>query len=49
VGKPERKRTLESARRRGEYGIKMDLRETGWGRVWNGFTLLRIGIIGRLL
>jgi hypothetical protein len=30
VGKPEGKRPLESARRRWEDGIKMDLRETGW-------------------
>jgi hypothetical protein len=29
-------------------GIKMDLREIGWG-VWSGFTWLRIGIVGGLL
>jgi hypothetical protein len=32
----------------GVYGIKLDLREIGWG-VWSGFTWLRIGIIGGLL
>jgi hypothetical protein len=31
VGKPERKRPLERPRRRWEDGIKMDLREIGWG------------------
>jgi hypothetical protein len=31
VGKPERKRQLERPRRRWEDGIKMDLREIGWG------------------
>jgi hypothetical protein len=31
VGKPEGKRPLEGPRRRWEYGIKMDLREIGWG------------------
>jgi hypothetical protein len=36
VGKPERKRPLERPRRRWEDGIKMDLREIGWGVVgWN--------------
>jgi hypothetical protein len=48
VGKPERKIPLERTRRRWEDGIKMDLREIGWG-VWNGFTWLRIGIVGGLL
>jgi hypothetical protein len=33
VGKPERKRLLERQRRRWEDGIKMDLREIGWGGV----------------
>jgi hypothetical protein len=33
VGKPEGKRPLERPRRRRDYGIKMDLRETGWGCV----------------
>jgi hypothetical protein len=31
VGKPEGKRSLERPRRRWEDGIKMDLREIGWG------------------
>jgi hypothetical protein len=31
VGKPEGKRPLERAWRRWENGIKIDLRETGWG------------------
>jgi hypothetical protein len=31
MGKPEGKRPLQRPRRRWEYGIKMDLRETGWG------------------
>jgi hypothetical protein len=33
VGKPQGKRPLERPRRRWEFGIKMDLRENGWGRV----------------
>jgi hypothetical protein len=31
VGKPEGKRPLERPRRKWEDGIKMDLREIGWG------------------
>jgi hypothetical protein len=31
MGKPERKRPLERPRRRWENGIKMDLRDFGWG------------------
>jgi hypothetical protein len=31
MGKPEGKRQLERSRRRWEDGIKMDLREIGWG------------------
>jgi hypothetical protein len=31
VGKPEGKRTLERPTRRWEDGVKMDLREVGWG------------------
>jgi hypothetical protein len=31
VGKPEGKRPHGSPRRRWEIGIRMDLRETGWG------------------
>jgi hypothetical protein len=30
IGKPERKRPLGRPRRRCEYNIRMDLRETGW-------------------
>jgi hypothetical protein len=48
VGKPDGKRPLGRPRRRWEDGIKMDLRETGWG-VWSGFTRLRIGTVGGLL
>jgi hypothetical protein len=48
VGKPEGKRPLERPRRRWEDGIKMDLREIGWG-VRGGFTWLRIGTVGGLL
>jgi hypothetical protein len=33
VGKPEGKRPLERPKRRSEDGIKMDLREIGWGGV----------------
>jgi hypothetical protein len=33
VGKPEGKRPLERPKRRWEGGIKMDLREIGWGGV----------------
>jgi hypothetical protein len=36
VGKPEVKRPLGRPRRRREDGIRMDLREIGWG-VWIGF------------
>jgi hypothetical protein len=32
-GKPEGKRLLERPRHRWEDGIRMDLRETGWGSV----------------
>jgi hypothetical protein len=42
VVKPEGKRPHGRPRRRWEDGIKMDLRETGWG-VWSGFSWLRIG------
>jgi hypothetical protein len=48
-GKARRKRQLERPRRRWEDGIKMDLREIGWGGVWSGFTWLRIGTVGGLL
>jgi hypothetical protein len=32
-GKARRKKPLERPRRRWEYGIKLDLREIGWGSV----------------
>jgi hypothetical protein len=48
---PKEKRQLERPRCRWKYGIKMDLREIGWGWgcAWSGFTWLRIGIAGGLL
>jgi hypothetical protein len=49
VGNPEGKRPLGRPRRRREDGIKMDVREIGWGGGWSGFTWLRIGIVGGLL
>jgi hypothetical protein len=48
MGKIEEQRSLERPRRRWEDGIKMDLRQIGWG-VWSGLTWLRIGIVGGLL
>jgi hypothetical protein len=48
VGKPKGKRPLERPRHRWEDGIKMDLREIGWGEGQSGFTLLRIWTVGRL-
>jgi hypothetical protein len=48
VGKPEGKRPLGRPKRRWEDGIKMDLKEIGWG-VWSGFSWLRIGTVGGLL
>jgi hypothetical protein len=48
VEKPKGKRPLVRPRCRWEDGIKMDLREIGWG-LWSGFTWLRTGIVGRLL
>jgi hypothetical protein len=48
VGKPEGKSSRGRPRRRWQDGIKMDLREIGWG-VWSGFTWLRIGTVGGLL
>jgi hypothetical protein len=48
VGKPEGKRPLGRPRRRWEDGIRMDLREIGWG-VWIGFDWLRTGTGGGLL
>jgi hypothetical protein len=48
VGNPEGKRPLGRPRRGWENGIRMDLREIGWG-VWIGFDCLRTGIGGELL
>jgi hypothetical protein len=48
VRKPKGRRPLERLRHRWKDGIKMDLREIGWG-VWCGFTWLGIGTFGRLL
>jgi hypothetical protein len=47
TGKPEGKRPLEGPRCRWEYGMKIDLREIGWG-LWSGFTWLRIWTVGGL-
>jgi hypothetical protein len=50
VGKPEGKRPLERPRLSWEDGIKMDLREIGWGGwVLSESTWLRIGTVGGLL
>jgi hypothetical protein len=48
VGKSKGKRPLGRPTRRWEDGIKMDLREIGWG-LCSGFTWLRIGTGGGLL
>jgi hypothetical protein len=48
LGKPEERRALERSRRKGEYNIKMDLKEVGWG-AWTGFIWLRIGTGGALV
>jgi hypothetical protein len=37
VGKPEGKRPLGRPRHRWVDGIRMDLRDIGWGQVWIGF------------
>jgi hypothetical protein len=42
VGKHGGKRPPERTRRRWEDGIKMDLREIGWG-VWSGFIWRKMG------
>jgi hypothetical protein len=47
VRKPEGKSTLGRPMRIWVDGIKMDLREIGWG-MWIGFTWLGIGTPGRL-
>jgi hypothetical protein len=43
------KRPLERPRRRWQVGIRMDLREIGWGRGWSRFNWLRIGASDELL
>jgi hypothetical protein len=47
-GKPKGKISLGRPWRRWEHGIKMDIREIGWG-MWSGFTWLRVGTGGGLL
>jgi hypothetical protein len=47
VGKPEGKRPLGRPRHRWEDGIRMDLRENGWGG--SGFSWLRTRTDGGLL
>jgi hypothetical protein len=49
VGKPEGKRPLGRPRPRWQVGIKMDLRETGFGGVRIGFDCLRTRTGGGLL
>jgi hypothetical protein len=49
VVKPEGKRPLGRPRRIWEDRIRMDLRDVGWGGGVDGFTWLRIGIVGGLL
>jgi hypothetical protein len=46
VGKPGGKRPLGRPRRRWNDGIRMEVREIGWG--WSGFSWLRIGTGVRL-
>jgi hypothetical protein len=48
VGKPDGKRPLGRPWRRWEDGIRMDLREIGWG-VWIGLHWLMIRAGGELL
>jgi hypothetical protein len=48
VGRPEGKRPLGRPRRSWQDGIRMDLREIGWG-VRIGFDWLRTGTGGGLL
>jgi hypothetical protein len=48
VRKREGRRLFGRARRSWENGIRMDLREIGWG-VWSGFSWLRMGRGGGLL
>jgi hypothetical protein len=48
VGNTEGRRPLGRPRRGWKDGIRMDLRESGWG-LWSGFSWLRIGTGGGLL
>jgi hypothetical protein len=49
VGKARRKNPLGRPRHRWEDGIKIDLREIGWGSGMEWIHWLRIGTIGGLL
>jgi hypothetical protein len=49
VVKSKGKWTLRKLRPRCEDGIRMDLREIGWGGGWSGFSWLRTGAGGGLL
>jgi hypothetical protein len=49
VGKQEGKRPLERPRRRWEDGIRIDVRETGWGSVEWIQLVRNIGTCGGLL
>jgi hypothetical protein len=48
-GKARRKKPLGRPRRRWEDGIRMDLRENGWGGGYSGSSWLRIGASGKIL
>jgi hypothetical protein len=48
IEKSEGRRPLGRPRHRWNDGIRMDLREIGWG-IWSGFNWLRIGTGGGLL
>jgi hypothetical protein len=48
VARPEEKRALGKPRHEWEDGIRMDLREIGWG-MWSGFSWLRRGTDDRIL
>jgi hypothetical protein len=43
MGKPERKRPLGIPRSRWEDVVSMYVEEIGWGSVWSGLNLLRMG------
>jgi hypothetical protein len=49
AGKPEGKRPLRRPKCRWEDGIRMNIREIGWGVGLIGFDWLRIGTVGGLL